>query len=210
MRHFNNTEKRIIDYICEASPLSQDIAITTLVTNVFKFTLIWDEKKLKIYGKDGESALEAANQVMDLICLLDYLSSEGLIYLFKRKNINSSGHIYNTKEGHCNFENIPSIKRNLVQDEGVEIQLPMGKFKVGKVEGYTALTHVDLPWDIVEKIDEYSASVFFCSESLRTIKKNDYKDDATIQYENTRCQTWLAIIVAMIGVIGGFLIDYFK
>jgi hypothetical protein len=202
MRRFSTEEKKIIDYICDASPLSQDIAITTLITNLFKFTLIWDENKLKIYGKDGESALEAANQVLNLICLLDYLSSEGLIYLFKRKNISSSGHIYNTKEGHCNFENIPSIKRNLVQDEDVEIQLPKGKFKVGKVEGYTPLTHVDLPWDIVDKIDEYSASVFFCSETLRTIKANDYKDDATIQYEETRCQTWVGIIVAIaIGVL---------
>jgi hypothetical protein len=200
MRRFSHEEKKIIDYICDASPLTNKVAVSELIQQNCHCSLSWENQKLSIYSNNVQSAKKAAEQILSLICLLDYLAEQGLIYLFKRNNFKDR-HLVNKKEGHCDLNDMEELKEYIVHDEDSDFFMPFGKTQINGKSASFALERLVLPLDIVNKIDEYSASVFFCSETLRTIKANDYKDDATIQYEESRCQTWVGIIVAIaIGV----------
>ena len=194
MRYFNDTEKLVIDYICNAKPTSDESTIRKLFEKKCDCSMQWRNDALTIYVKDPSSTQEIT-YLLNIICLFDYLKSEGLIYIFR--NVRDSYSLINKEHGHIALnEEWDFIKPKTGKT------LPGVNVKMNESNAQIALNPILLSEDISKKIFEIFNCSFFCSDTLRQIKRQDYKDDATIQYENNRCLTWIAIIISFaVGLI---------
>lgn len=195
MRYFNETEKEVIDYICVAESTSDASTIKKLFEIKCDCSMQWQNNILTIYVKGPSSDRGIVTQILNMICLLDYLKSEGLIYLFR--NMRDSYSMINKEHGH-----IALVQEwDFIIPEAGEI-LPGVNVKMNENDAQIALNPIHLSKDISQKIFDFFNCSFFCSDTLRHIKSQDYKDDATIQYENNRCLTWIAIIISFaVGLI---------
>lgn len=190
MRYFNDTEKEVIDYICNAKPTSDESTIIKLFDKKCDCSMQWHKGILTIYVKDPTSTKEIT-QLLNIICLFDYLKSEGLIYIFR--NMRDSYSLINKEHEHIALNE----EWDFITPKTGEI-LPGINVKVNENNAQIALNPIHLSEDISKKIFDFFNCSFFCSETLRHIKNQDYKDDATIQYERNRCLTWFAIGISFV------------
>lgn len=214
MREFTILEKEVIDYICGLTILSEDIAISNIIERFTNCTLQWDETSLSLsFNEEIVSEENALNSILTLVCLLDYLKSESLIYVFSRTNISERNEIINKRMGHIKEGEMISEQRRIPIDKGFKFSINGKTYTLGdSATGITLLSKTNIPWDVVEMVDKYAKSVLFCTETLRHIKNQDYKDDSAIQYEKNRRQTWWAIgisfLVGAIGIFGTYMSYY--
>lgn len=199
MRYFSDTEKEIIDYICEAKPTSDVATIKKLFEKKCCCSMQWHNDVLTIYIQESTSSREIVTQILNIICLLDYLKSEGLIYLFATRKV--SNRLINKEHGHIAIEDI--LPDDIIT-EGPTI--PMVEVKINESKAHIALEPYVLSKDISLKIIEFFNYIFVCSETLRHIKGQDYKDDATVQYEENKKQTEKAIRISFAVGVGSIFI----
>jgi len=217
MRQFTSFEKKVIDYITSLKVLSEDIAISNIITKYCPCSFQWQDDALTVsYNENKYTVEDILNSILTIVCLFEYLESESLIYVFERTNVAGRKELLNKKENHT------KIDKNIIAEER---EISIGKEQKwiingkpyvfsDKAVGFSSpLSKLDIPWDVVKLTDRYAKSVLFCTETIRHIKKQDYKDDATVQFEINRKQTWIAIggslIVGFIGIIGTFM-TYFQ
>ena len=190
MRYFNNTEKEVIDYICNAKPSTEESTIRKLFEEKCDCSMQWHKDILTIYIKNSSSTNEIT-QLLNIICLIEYLKSEGLIYIFR--NVHDTYFLINKKHGHIALDE----EWDFVEPKVGE-KLPGVNVKMNESNAQIALNPIHLSKDISKKIFEFFNCSFFCSETLRHIKNQEYKDDTTVQYEENRCQAWIAIIISFV------------
>lgn len=202
MRYFNDTEKEVIDYICDAESTSEESSIKKLFEKKCDCSMQWHNDILTIYVEDPSSHKHSITQILNIICLFEYLKSEGLIYLFR--NVRDSYCMINKEHGHIALDK----EWDFIETEVDEIIPGINTKYNGKV-AQVALNPYHLSKDISNKIFYFFNCSFFCSETLRHIKGQDYKDDATIQYENNRRQAKKAIRISLVVGIGSILLGAF-
>lgn len=198
MRYFNDTEKEVIDYICNAKPTTEESTIRKLFEEKCDCSMQWHKDILTIYIKDSSSTNEIT-QLLNIICLIEYLKSEGLIYIFR--NVKDTYFLINKKHGHIALDE----EWDFVEPKVGE-KLPGVNVKMNESNAQIALNPIHLSKDISKKIFEFFNCSFFCSETLLQIKRQDYKGDTTIQYENNREQTNKAIRISLGIGIGSIMV----
>ncbi len=201
MRHFLQEEKQIIDYICNLDISSEDIAISDLLVKFCHCSFECKDNTLIIYFNEHKySEKVVINSILTIICFLKYLESESLIYVFQRTNIQDRNEIINNEEKHFKFDdNQITEQRQIPIEKEIKWTINGKTYILGNTAtGISPLSKLYIPWDLVLLVDKYAKSILFCTETLRHAKGQDYKDDATIQYEETRCQTWIAIIISLL------------
>lgn len=211
MRQFLPEEKKIMDYICGLEILSADIAISNIIEKFTDCTLVWDESALSLsFNEEIISEADALNSVLTLVCLLDYLKSESLIYVFAMTNLSERHEIINKRIGHVKDGELIAEERSIPLEKGFQFSINGKTYTLGdSATGITLLSKTNIPWDVVEMVDKYAKSVLFCTETLRHLKSQNYKDDATIQYEENREQTWKAIWISLSVGIGSMFVSGF-
>lgn len=202
MRYFSEIEKEIIDYICEAEPTSDASTIKKLFEKECCCSMQWNNDALIIYIQESSSSQEIVTQILNIICLLDYLKSEGLIYLFANRKV--SNRLINKEHGHITIEEI--LPEDII-DGGLSI--PMYEVKINGSNAHITLSSIVLSKDISLKIIEFFNYTFVCSETLRHIKGQKYKDDTTVQYEENKEQTEKAIRISLRIGIGSIFVGIF-
>lgn len=199
MRYFNNTEKEVIDYICAADSNSAMSSIKKLFETKCDCSMHWKKGILTIYVSTPSSAKDIVTRILNIICLLEYLKTQGLIYIFG--NIKETKTLINREHDHIAMEDACDY---LVPDEGET--LPAINLEIDGNMAQIVLNPIHLSKDISNKIFEFFNCTFFCSETLRHIKNQDYKDDATMQFEENRFLTWKAIKISLGVGIGSILL----
>lgn len=212
MRQFTPFEKEVIDYITSLKVLSEDMAISNIITEFCHCSFQWQGDAVTVfYNKNMYSEEDILNSILTILCLFEYLESESLIYVFERTNITDREGVLNKKENHTKEGDNVYEKCGISTGKGHKIVIDGTTYIIGdKAVGFSSpLSKLYIPWDVVKLTDRYAKSVLFCTETIRNIKKQDYKDDATIQYENSRKQTWWAIgislIIGIASIIGTFM-----
>lgn len=216
MKTLSDLEKDVIAHLCSIKDLSKEVAICDIITKFCPCSLKWDEESVTIFYDTNEyHANFVLNRLITVICLFEYLQTQSLIYVFKRTNVKERKELINFSLNHSRDDN-----NNITHKREIPIHCE-NKFTVNgktftfgdKAIALRPLSKVDIPWNFTQLVDIYSNSVVFCTETLRHIKNQNYKDDATIQYEKSRCQTWVAIaisfLVGLFGCIGTFM-SYFQ
>lgn len=215
MRQFTPFEKKVIDYITSLKVLSEDIAISNIITKFCPCSFQWEDDALTVsYNENKFSKEDILNSILTVICLFEYLESESLIYVFERTNIAGRKDLLNKKENHTKVGDIVNEKRDISIEKGFKWIINDKTYQVGdSAISISPLSKLNIPWDLSKLVGKYAKSVLFCSETLRHITGQGYKDDATVQYEKSRKQTWWAIgISLMIGIasIIGTFMTYFQ
>lgn len=208
MRHFTKFEKEVMNYITSFDVLSEDIAISNILTKFCHCSFQWEKNSITIYfNKNKYSYSNILNYVLSIIGLFDYLEAHSLIYVFERTNISERHELINKQESHAKSDdNRIQEEKEIAIGKGVKVTVDGKEYLFDDTAtGISPLSKVVVPWDIAKYLDKYAKSVLFCTETLRHIKNQDYKDDATIQYESSRKQTWFAIWTSIIiGLMGIF------
>ncbi|MDE6271095.1 MAG: hypothetical protein K2M12_09620 [Muribaculaceae bacterium] len=210
MRQFLPEEKNIINYLCNVESISEDIAISNLIEHFCHCSLENIDGTIYLSCNRKRSTSEVINSIMTVICLLDYLQSESLIYIFPRKNVADRKEIINNSENHIKTSDNKLVEhRPIIIGDHIVLRYDNKQIELGETAiAINPLERVPILWDIEILFDRYVNSVFFCTETLKHIKNQDYKDDATVQYECNRCLTWIAIIVSFFvgcaGIYGNF------
>ncbi len=205
MRHYLPIEKKVIDFICEAKPFSRDIAVCDVITKFCPCSIQYENGSLKIFYDDKKYDEEFIfSSILNIVCLFDYLEKESLVYFFIRNNIQNHRELINYKENHqisSNGNVLGQKDKNL--GNNIVLNINDKPYSIdGIAHSYFPLSQISIPWSFVEMIDRFSRSTFFCTETLRHIKSQNYQDDATVQHKESQCQAWVAIIVSI--VIGIF------
>ena len=214
MRSFSHLEQEIITHICTIQSLSKDVAICDTITKFCPCSLKWDESSLTIFfDEDSYSQDYILNRLLTIICLFEYLQSQALIYVFKRSNVEDRNWLINKSLNHAKFnDNNISVERIIPFDGDAKLTLLGKTFYVDKnrnAVGLSSLSKFNVPWALVLLVDRYANSVMFCTETLRHIKRQDFKDDSTIQFNRNRRQTWFAILISLIVGVGGIIGNFF-
>lgn len=71
MRYFDDTEKEVIDYICDAEPASDASTIKKLFEKKCDCSMLWNNDNLTIYIEDSSSDKNIIAKILNIICLLD-------------------------------------------------------------------------------------------------------------------------------------------
>lgn len=204
MRHFSKTEKQVIDYICDTKEVSNGISVRMLLEKFCNCSMQWTDKKFSIFVENDKDAGNILQQLVDIICLIEYLREEGLIYLFQ--SFKTTNKLINRTQSHTTIDE--ELPNDIIEYEGASI--PMVKGEVNGHPASFALTPINVSINISQFVGEFSSSFLFSTETLKTIRNNDYKDDATIQHEESTCQTWIAIIVSIVIGVASILIGIHK
>ena len=76
MRYFNNTEKEVIDYICNAKPTSDAATIKKLLETKCDCTMQFENGIFTIYVNNLAGTRKIVTEILNIICLLEYLKTE--------------------------------------------------------------------------------------------------------------------------------------
>lgn len=199
MRYFNDTEKEVIDYICTADPNSDASTVKKLFEVKCDYSMQKKNDYLTIFVANPSSAQTIVTRILNIICILEYLKTQGLIYLFG--NIRVSKILINKEHGHVAMEEECDF---IIPDDGET--LPAINIEIEGKKSQVALNPIHLSKDISNKIFESFNCTFFCTETLRQIRKQEYKDDETVRYEENKEQTNKAIKISLGIGIGSILV----
>lgn len=200
MRYFSRTEKQIIDYLCDNKEQYNGISVRKLLEEFCECSMQWNDKSFSIYVNDPKEAGNTLQRLIDVICLVEYLRKEGLIYIFD--SFKSTSKIINRAQGHTTIEE--ELPNDVFTSDDFSVPTIKGEYQ-GHIASF-ALQPINISINLSKFIKEYSTAIIFNTETLKTIKRNDYKDDATIHHEESTCQTWIAIIVSIAVGVASILI----
>lgn len=212
MRILSELEKEVVAHICTLQDTSKDVAICDIITYFCPCSLIWDENSITIFfDTDKYQTDYVLNRLITVICLFEYLQTQSLIYVFKRTNVADRKELINVRLNHVKWgDGIINEEREIAIQGNPKLTISGKTYTFGdKATGVNPLSKVNIPWTFTQLVDLYANSVVFCTETLRHIKNQDYKDDATIQYEKNRKQTWVAIGISLLVGIGSMFVSGF-
>lgn len=203
MRQFTQEEKKIIDYICSFNVLSEDSAISNLLTKFCHCSFQWEKGILMLsYNGDKYDHKDVLESILTIVCLLKYLEDEALIFVFERTNISDRSEIINTSENHVKFSDKNVVEQHCVSTNKCKSIIDGKERLLDNTTRVSPLSKLCISWNLVFLVERYAKSVLYCTETLRHIKKQNYLDDETIRYNRSFGQTRLAIIVStIIGIV---------
>lgn len=209
MRILSELEKDVVARLCTLKDTSKDVAICDIITYFCPCSLKWDENSITIFfDTDKYQTDYVLNRLITIICLFEYLQTQSLIYVFKRTNVADRKELINVRLNHVKWgDGSINEEREIAVKGNPKLTIRGKTYTFGdKATGVNPLSKVNIPWTFTQLVDLYANSVVFCTETLRHIKNQDFKDDATIQYEENRKQTKKAIKISLGIGIGSILV----
>ena len=210
MRILSELEKEVVTHLCTLKDISKDVAICDIITYFCPCSIKWDENSITIFfDTDKYQTDYVLNRLITVICLFEYLQTQSLIYVFKRTNVVDRKEQINVRLNHVKWgEDIINEEREIAIEGNPKLTISGKTYTIGNnATGVNPLSKVNIPWNFTQLVDLYANSVVFCTETLRHIKNQNYKDDATIQYEKNRKQTWKAIRITFFVGIGSMAVS---
>lgn len=204
MRQFTQAEKKIIDYICSFNVLSEDSAISNLLTKFCHCSFQWENGILMLSYNDGKYRHEdILESTLTIVCLLKYLEDEALIFVFERTNISDRCEMINASENHIKFSDNQIVEQRDVSTNKCVTIIDGKERLLDNIACVSPLSRLKISWDLASLVERYAKSILFCTETLRHIKAQNYLDDETVRYNKSFGQTRAAIMVSIIIGIAG-------
>lgn len=209
MRILSELEKEVVAHLCSLKNTSKDAAICDIITYFCPCSITWDENAITIFFDTNKYQTDyILNRLITVICLFEYLHAQSLIYVFKRTNLADRKELINKRLNHVKWAEGTINEEREIAIEGNPKLIISGKtYTFGdKATGVNPLSKVNVPWVFSQLVDLYANSVVVCTEMLHHIMKQNYKDDATIQFEENMNQTKKAIRISLFIGIGSIIV----
>ncbi len=199
MREFTDFEKQIIHKLVSSIEIKELSLIKLIDENTDAIALEWnlDEPNFTIvYHPSNLTEDELFNQITEIVFLLKNLEDNNFIYIHQN---------YKFVEDNCLYNRVKYNKERL-REYSLKGSIPNSK-------GCMTTKAYEIKSDFGRYVQRYASSLYYVSNALRELVKNNFKTPEQFRYEvqlkkaNSQIRiAWAAFITSIIAVIASLVL----